>query len=589
MLMRPFYELPPDKWLLRPDPSTETSVSQVVEFIRQWVVSELVSTYRYPHEWLGSRIILIDPDSTRGTAEDFRGLAVCTSSGHPFLWISVGEPGDADSAHEILREALLSDPYCGTGLSTDGSAGGTTAVKRRFDTEECDVVNDLEMYASAGLVPTPRPYRASSDATLLFDNQQRILTPLTERFENILFEAHSHIRDIDGMHADESLDEVCKLLHTKLYDEETTKTSGPYRMQRWVYGTTGELATSVRSLYEEANFRSIEAFRLDDPGFGRSRGIFDSKIRLSDPALAKVVETLQEYDLTNSDIDVKGRAFQRVLSPAIRSGMGQYFTPDEVVNFIVHVVRPKVSELVLDPFCGSARFLTAALHLVRMPHLGIPNHEVQEFASGRLHGIEKSDRMVRIGMTDLRLKGDGRSNIRCTDALLPFLNYRDLQSGTFDVVMTNPPFGSILSTDVVVGLGPFNLSGSRKNLPLEVLGLERCIQFLKPGGRLAIVLPDGILDNPSMRYVREWAERHVKLRAIVSLPIETFAPYGANVKTSILFARKWEAGEYDNQDYPVFMARIENVGYDASGRIEESLDCEHVVDQFGKFIELEGW
>ena len=589
MLMRPFYELPPDKWLLRPNPSTKRSVSQAVEFIRQWVVAELISTYRYPREWLGSRIILIDPNSTRGNAEDFKGLAVSTLSGQPFLWISVAEPGDADSAHEMLRHMLLSAPYCGTGLATDGSAGGTAAVRRRFDTEECGVANDLELYARTGFIPIPEPYRASGDATLLFDDQQRKLTPLTERFENILYEAHSHIRDIDGMHADESLDEVCKLLHTKLYDEETTKISEPYRMQRWVYGTTGELATSVRSLYEEANSRSIEAFSLDDTGYVRSRGILDSKIRLSDPALAKVVETLQEYDLTNSDIDVKGRAFQRVLSPAIRAGMGQYFTPDEVINLIVQIVRPEVSDLVLDPFCGSARFLAAALQLVRTGYQGLNNNEIQQFASRRLHGIEKSDRMVRIGMTDLRLKGDGHSNIRCTDSLLPFPNYRDLQPGTFDIVMTNPPFGSILSTEAVAGLGPFFLSGSRKNLPLEVLGLERCIQFLRPGGRLAIVLPDGILDNPSMRYVREWTERHMKLRAIVSLPIETFAPYGANVKTSIVFARKWEAGEYDNQDYPVFVSRIENVGYDAGGRTEESSDCENVVDQVGRFIEVEGW
>src|SRR6185369_4564884 len=109
--------------------------------------------------------------------------------------------------------------------------------------------------------------------------------------------------------------------------------------------------------------------------------------------------------------------------------------------------------------------------------------------------------------------------------------------------LTNPPFGSLLSTEAIAQLGEFSLFEGRKAVPLEVLGLERCVQFLQPGGRIGIVLPDGLLANRNSGYVREWLDKDLKLRAIVSLPIETFTPFGANIQTSILFARKWKNAE----------------------------------------------
>jgi type I restriction enzyme M protein len=212
-----------------------------------------------------------------------------------------------------------------------------------------------------------------------------------------------------------------------------------------------------------------------------------------------------------------------------------------------------------------------------------------EFAFGKLHGIEKSDRMVRVAMTDMRLHGDGHSNIRCTDSLLSFENYPDIRPESFDLILTNPPFGSLLGTDALGQLGHFSLAENRNTVPLEVLGLERCIEFLRPGGRLGIVLPDGLLANRNSRYVREWLEHHVKLRAIVSLPIETFSPFGANVKTSIVFLRKWRNGETREAKHHVFAARADNVGYDAAGRSQDGCDLEMIVGKLSGFLQTEGW
>src|SRR6266508_179896 len=155
--------------------------------------------------------------------------------------------------------------------------------------------------------------------------------------------------------------------------------------------------------------------------------------------------------------------------------------------------------------------------------------------------------------------------------------------------MTNPPFGSLLGADALTRLGAFDLARGRTNAPLEVLGLERSIQFLRPGGRLAIVVPEGILVNRAMRHVRDWLSSQVKIRGIVSLPIETFVPFGAGIKTSILFGRKWKAGEKSNEDYGVFLGRADNVGYDASGRTRTGCELEELNDRFTSFVDSEGW
>ena len=588
MLLRQYYSLPTSQWPLPPKQAFSGTSHIELESIRQWLMNELLATYHFPTEWLGSRVVLVDSNSLNAPTKDFFGLAVLTPAGSPFLWLSIKPPGCASDAERILRKALLASPPAGMGISSDGSAVGTLALRRRFDTDQCDVVNDIEHYDG---------HRSSADPTYVADvppgGQKRInhclLQPLSERVENVFFEAHSHIRDIDGMHADEALDEVSKVLYCKLHDEETTSEDQPYKMQRSAYGCTEELAATVREIYQHANDYDIRVFGLKIPGYKRSRGVFDSRIRLSSPALAKVVETFQGYDVSHSAVDVKGRAFQKMMNPAMRAGMGQFFTPEPVVRFMVSAIAPQVHDLVLDPFCGSARFLTTSLQHVGDDLRTTDSKLFNEFAFGKLHGIEKSDRMVRVAMTDMRLQGDGHSNIRCTDALLSFSNYPDLHPESFDVILTNPPFGSVLGAEAVTQLGSFSLASGRKKAPLEVLGLERCVQFLAPAGRIGIVLPDGLLANRSAQYVRDWLDHRMKIRAIVSLPIETFAPFGAGVKTSVLFARKWLPNETARYEYSVFLGRIDNIGYDSTGRTRDQSDVDTITMSVKEFLLKEGW
>jgi len=170
--------------------------------------------------------------------------------------------------------------------------------------------------------------------------------------------------------------------------------------------------------------------------------------------------------------------------------MGQYFTPDPIVQLAIGIIQPKAEDLILDPFCGSGHFLTRSLQYV-ITNQGntISSHDLYEFKFFHLHGIEKSDRMVRIAMTDMMLNDDGHTNIRNQDALLSFDNYPDIialrddgkkDPSVFDVVVTNPPIGSIMRQEAMEIIGRFQLGHKKKSLPLEILGLERSFQFLKP-------------------------------------------------------------------------------------------------------------
>ena len=581
MRLSKFESLPKSRWLV--PPAGQRNVDSR-EGVRQWLILQLEASYHFPRTWIRDRVKLVDDKlSQLNVTATFFGFYLATAQDDPFLLVSV-DP-DKDKAEYRLRECLRHSHFARLGVSSDGSLEGTRFVRQRSNSEDADIVLDIEPYTSPDRLKFAEPCRAPLNGETAF----RTLEPISSALEDLFFQAHSHIRDIDGLHADESLDELCKVIYAKLFDEEMTSPGKPYQLQRGLTATTEEFAAVVRRVYIDANDYDVRVFSLKVPGYDRSRGVFNNPLRLSSAALAKVVETFETCWLSRSSIDVKGRAFQRVLGPALRAGMGQYFTPQEVIRFMVAVINPKVTDLILDPFSGSGHFLTNSLDLVRRSEAGRDDKALNEFAFNKLHGIEKSDRMVRVAMTDMRLHGDGHSNIRCTDALLDFQNYPDIRPESFDVILTNPPFGSLLGAEAVSKLGRFALARRKGAVPLEILGLERCIQFLRPGGRLGIVLPDGILANRSTAYVRDWLAEQAKIRAVVSLPIETFSPFGANIKTSILFARKWKNGERRTKDHKVHLVKIDNIGYDASGRMQQGSELIRATESISEYFSSEEW
>ena len=434
-----------------------------------------------------------------------------------------------------------------------------------FRSETLNSVKSLETYSD----------RSSN---IIFGGSQSAdqnLSPLTESVEKIFYDAHNIIRDSDGMHPDEALDELCKFLYVKIYDEEKNIN---YKLQNNIYPNRYAVASTCRALYNEAKEYDLRLHGIRKPKYKKSRGVFQTDIMISSYTIEKIVGLFQRYSISGSGVDIKGRAFQKLYSPATRSGMGQYFTPDPIIDLVVSAIKPTYKDVIIDPFCGSGHFLTKSLTYVSKT-INESDKKFVDFAYHNLHGIEKSERMVRISMTDMRLHGDGHSNIRCTDALLSWENYEDLQPETFDVVFSNPPFGSNIKRDALRSLGHFELALSKKSIPLEVLGLERCIQLLRPGGKFGIVLPESIIVNKSNAYIRDWLYNTTVLEAIVGLPIATFSPFGANIKAIVLIGSKRNHNPA-NKSTSVFLAELDSVGYDANGRNTGDSDIEELLQTY---------
>jgi type I restriction enzyme M protein len=424
-------------------------------------------------------------------------------------------------------ETYLSATHTATiGLLTNGYT--TRVIRKKVNPNDFEYVADIPEHGATSAAKV----KLSRTVEAIDQGKGRVgLEPLPSRTSNVLFEAHSALRDIDGLHDDQALDEICKLLYAKIYDERRATQADrgseyEFRFQTYGRGSSSEVASEIRDLYREACDYDLRVYSQHIPGYDRSRGVFREQIGLSDLALSRVVEILQDYSLLDAEVDIKSAAFQKVLGGTIRAGMGQYFTPREVVGLAVAVAAPRPSDLILDPFCGSGSFQTKSLELVMREYPDADPYILYQFKMFHLHGIEKSPRMVRIAMTDMLMHEDGHSNIRNTDALLTFDNYPDILAlpsddnsspEVFDVVLTNPPFGSLMREEARKMLGRFQLGARKRSLPLEVLALERCLQFLKPGGKLAIVLPDGNLGNPNIQFVRDWLLENCMLKGVISL------------------------------------------------------------------------
>ena len=564
--------------------SYENAEYVIEEFVRQWVLNSIISAYKYPTDWIGERIIIEEPVKM-GSTDKEADISIKNTNRRTFLYVEAKKRGITEEefkeAERQLETYLASTHTATIGMVTDGERVKT--IRKKIDPNDFDYIPDLPTYGLESKIRVQLVREIPSEV----DSRSTGLKILDSDYEKILFDCHSAARDVDGLHDDEALDEICKVIYTKVYDERNTTKQPegtPFRFQTYGASNASEVASNIRVIYEEAINADIEIYSKRIPGYERSRGVFKSQIKLSDTALFRVVERLQEFSIIDSNADIKGRAFQKVLAPAIRAGMGQYFTPDPIVEIAVKVIQPTAKDLILDPFCGSGHFLTKTLkYVIDNQGSKLTSHDLHEFKFFHLHGIEKSDRMVRIAMTDMMLHDDGHTNIRNQDALLSFDNYPDITSlkesdekgqdtinpSVFDIVLTNPPFGSIMRQETMEMIGRFDLGHKKKSLPLEILGLERSLQFLKPGGKLAIVLPEHLMKGKSASFVRKWLYDIVSIKAIFFFPEEAFTPFGAMVKTCLCIFKKREKNEKPHNEERTFLCEVENLGYESTGKSKE--------------------
>jgi type I restriction enzyme M protein len=385
--------------------------------------------------------------------------------------------------------------------------------------------------------------------------------------------------------------ELCKLIFVKISDEQKARKNGePYEFQIKTHEPPSKLAERLGKLYEEQKARDPE--------------VFTDSIKVDAHVLRDVVSHLEGINLNKTDLNVKGVAFERFMDSFFKGNFGQYFTPRPLIEFAIAMLKVGQDDYVLDTSCGSGGFLLYALQCIRKQADEYFSDDPQghykywhDFAEKHLFGIEISDEIARVAKMNMIVHEDGHTNVICFDALDSIDKIADKNGGfkrdKFDLILTNPPFGAQLNSAHRPYLGTYTLGNTydkngkataRKNQSSEVLFIERIWEFLKPGtGRAAIVLPDGILTNSSLQYVRDYLWEKFQLLAVVSLPPFAFSHFGAGVKASVIFVRKRGLEEAPSDDEALFMAAPEEIGYDATGRENDRSQLPEVARRFEVF------
>jgi len=374
-----------------------------------------------------------------------------------------------------------------------------------------------------------------------------------------------------------AFDEISKLIITKLYDERYTPHGEYYKFQIGTYEEPKDVASRINEIYKTVQERNFEVFKGD--------------IELPDAMIFRIVEHLQDISLRNTDLDAKGRAFEQFLGKLFRGEYGQYFTPRQIVEFMVSVLDPDETDYIIDPACGSGGFLLYSMKHV-LEKVTKKYKEDKEtidrlnwdFSHKQIFGIEINDRIARVAMMDMVIHEDGHSNIECNDALLDYAKFdprKAIKPNKYNIVLTNPPFGKRIKSNEKDYFKNYVLAKNKKSEMSEIFFIERCLDLVKEGGKIGIVLPDSAFTNKSNIPVVEYLLKRAKILAVISVPQLTFIPYGSMSKTSLLFLQKLKENE-KIKDYFIFLAHVEHVGYDATRR-EDRNDLPLILNEWNEF------
>lgn len=393
-------------------------------------------------------------------------------------------------------------------------------------------------------------------------------------------------------------EECFKLIFAKLYDEFLSGQTPSRYLEFTNAGRTDfKLKEKIQELFDSAN--------------QKWKGVFDenTKILLSPSHLAICVSSLQSVKLFNSNLDVVDDAFEYLMSKSSKGEKGQFFTPRYVIEMCVRMLNPKEGEKMIDTACGSSGFpVHTIFHVWRQMakdrginiseffSLDQKPYEFTEYVKNNIFGIDFDEKAVRVARTLNLIAGDGHTNVLHLNTLdytqwdekakeedwlhtyfegfdrLKQLrksrnSYRDFN---FDLVMANPPFAGDIKESRILSMYELgkNEKGKQQNkVGRDILFIERNLDFLKPGGRMAIVLPQGRFNNSSDKYIRDYIIERCRLLAVVGIHGNVFKPH-TSTKTSVLFVQKWDDELCPKKtDYPIFFATMKKTSKDNSGNI----------------------
>jgi len=393
--------------------------------------------------------------------------------------------------------------------------------------------------------------------------------------------------------------QLINLIFCKIYDEKWTKPEDMVQFRVGIEENQQDVQNRIFELFKSVKYKYKEVFDDND------------SITLDTNSIVYIVGELQNYCVIEAERDVIADAFEIFIGHALKGGQGQFFTPRNVVKMMVEILDPDENDTVLDPACGSGGFIIEALRHIwnkldekakelNMTGLNLREEQIDR-ANTCIRGIDKDYFLAKIAKAYMAIMGDGKSGVINEDSLEQPDNWGTISKtkvhlNDFSVILTNPPFGSKIPVSGATKLSQYDLAHkwredkktgkwekgklSEKEAP-QILFIERCMQFLRNGGRMAIVLPDGIFGNNQLGYIRRFIMKQARLVAVIDIPLETFMP-NTGTKTSILILQKQQP-EQIPEDYPVFMCVAETCGHDRRGNIREEDDISQISTEFKKW------
>lgn len=559
------------------------------EYVRQEIAKSLVREYRYEKACieveftlrLGSRKpradLVIFPPGAEHKQERAWIIVECKAS-------SV-KSADKKEGVGQLHSYMAACPNVAYGMWTNGIERFCYARVERDGQVETEEVPDLPQFGKEG----------DADDRPRFDQ----LKPATS--DALLFafrRCHNYIAGNQGLQKPAAFWELLKLIFCKIHDERHNDEIQFYTGANERHGVNGPLKVQKRI---EALFSQVKD---DYPTIFKQ----SESLELKPVVLAYLVTQLQMYSLLESDIDVKGRAYEEIVGSNLRGDRGEFFTPRNICQMAVAMLSPSENQLILDPACGTGGFLITAMNFVIEKiraaetlkwgsNLTRAEDAVQgrirKFAGRYIVGMDFNPELVKATKMNMVMNNDGAGGLYQANSLeAPVTWDRQLFErkliDNVDLIFTNPPFGSKIPVTDTAVLEKYDLGHSwqydksadrwkmteapQKSQPPEILFIERCVKFLKPGtGCAAIVLPDGILGSPGLGYVREWILRNTHVLASIDLHPDTFQPF-VSVQTSILVLKRKtpeliavETAAGKLNDYSVFMAVANHIGHDKRG------------------------
>lgn len=512
------------------------------EIVRQLFLYRLINKYKYPKELVNVEVIVnFGREKKRADIIVYKDDRVT-----PYILVEVKAPNEKNDAKQL--KSYLNAEGAEIGVTVNGL---TQEVLYRPYPKDFSVLPNIPEYGQ--------------DPDDVF-NQQFTYAQLKDPKQ--LKQTIQNLEDLVLVNSGfDSFDEIFKLIYAKIYDEIQGRDNPDYVLEFRSHKNVETTQKAIGKLFDHAKDEWKDIFEDSD------------KIKLKDTHLNHIVAELQEWRLMGANLQVIDDAFEYLIPDVAKGKKGQYFTPRHVIDMCVKMMNPKRDEYVIDTACGSGGFLIHTMNYVRDAN-HLTSAMVKDYSGKRLWGVDFDEKSSKISKAMMLIAGDGRSHIfkensLDSDSWTPGIKYsldterlanKDYSKFNFDILLANPPFAGEVNDKHILAQFPNVVKEKQDKISRHLLFIERNLNFVKDGGRLAMVLPQGVFNNTSEKYIRDFITDRARILAVVGLEANTFKPH-TGTKTSVIFLQKWDAVKCQRvNDYPIFFATSEKSGKDNSGQ-----------------------